>query len=197
MICVHTHQSQNKPFYLCVVGLCISMFANDWNISSVSVVARLRRMAWCLDTHGFILRKTQWHIHAGLWSLVNWWREALTRHYIRCSWILMTSAVGLMDGLGLDGNRCPHDTPTSPFSVKEEALPACKETITRNIQWSLKDQVMQQVWMYYKEKLMKNLADLNTFETSMSLRDHVTLKMNLNPLSIYICTHCPQVAQRC
>ena len=27
-----------------------------------------------------------------------------------------------------------------------------------------------QIWMYYKEKLMKNLADLNTFETSMSLR---------------------------
>ena len=23
------------------------------------------------------------------------------------------------------------------------------------------------------------------------------LEMNLNPLSIYICTHCPQVAQRC
>ena len=32
---------------------------------------------------------------------------------------------------------------------------------------------MQQIWMYYKEKLMKNLADLNTFETSMSLRDRV------------------------
>ena len=27
--------------------------------------------------------------------------------------------------------------------------------------------------MYYKEKLTKNLADLNTFETSMSLRDLV------------------------
>ena len=26
----------------------------------------------------------------------------------------------------------------------------------------------------YKEKLTKNLADLNTFETSMSLRDRVT-----------------------
>ena len=51
--------------------------------------------------------------------------------------------------------------------------------------------------MYYKEKLTKNLADLNTFETSMSLRDRVTTSMNLNPLSIYICTHCPQVAQRC
>ena len=33
---------------------------------------------------------------------------------------------------------------------------------------------MQQIWMYYKEKLMKNLADLNTFETSMSLKDHIT-----------------------
>ena len=49
------------------------------------VVARLRRKAWCLDTRGFILKKIQWHIHAGLWSLVNCWREALMRHYIRCS----------------------------------------------------------------------------------------------------------------
>ena len=38
----------------------------------------------------------------------------------------------------------------------------------------LKGQVLQQIWMYYKEKLTKNLADLNTFETSMSLRDRVT-----------------------
>ena len=29
--------------------------------------------------------------------------------------------------------------------------------------------------MYYKEKLTKNLADLSTFETSMSLRDRVTM----------------------
>ena len=60
-------------------------------------VARWWRKAWCLDTRGFIPKKIQWHIHAGLWSLVNWWREALMRHYIRCSWILMTAAVGLME----------------------------------------------------------------------------------------------------
>ena len=36
--------------------------------------------------------------------------------------------------------------------------------------------------MYYKEKLTKNLADLNTFETSMSLRDRVTTSKNLTPL---------------
>ena len=52
--------------------------------------------AWCLDTRGFILMKIQWHIHAGPWSLVNWWRKVLMRHYIRCSWILMRVAVGLM-----------------------------------------------------------------------------------------------------
>ena len=34
-------------------------------------VARLRRKAWYLETHGFILMKIQWHIHAGPWSLVN------------------------------------------------------------------------------------------------------------------------------
>ena len=40
---------------------------------------------------------------------------------------------------------------------------------------------MQQIWMYYKEKLTKNLADLNTFETSMSLRDRVNLEWTLIP----------------
>ena len=52
-------------------------------------VTRWRRKAWCLDTRGFIPKKIQWHIHTGLWSLVNWWRKVLMRHYMRCSWILM------------------------------------------------------------------------------------------------------------
>ena len=122
----------------------------------------------------FILMKIQWHIHAGSWSIVNCWWEALTRHYIRCSWILMNAAVSLMDGLGLDGDQCIRVIlKHPPFSMKEEALPACKGTIVRNIQWSLRDRVMQRIWMYYMEKLTKNLADLNTFETSMSLRDWV------------------------
>ena len=143
--------------------------------TKIFIVTRWRRKAWCLETRGFILKKIQWHVHAGSWSLVNWWREVLMLPYIRCSWILMTAAVGLMDGLGLDGDRCIHVIPRHPpFTMKEEALPACKETITRNIWWSLKDRVMQQIWMYYKEKLTKNLADLNTFETSMSLRDRIT-----------------------
>ena len=86
----------------------------------------------------------------------------------------MNAAVGLMDGLSLDGDRCIRMIPRHPpFSMKEEALPACKETIAWNIQWSLRDRVMQRIWMYYKEKLTKNLADLNTFETSMALRDHI------------------------
>ena len=150
-------------------------------------------------SRGFILKKIQWHIQAGSWSLVNCWQEALTRHYIRCSWILMNAAVGLMDGLGLDGDRCIRVIPQHPpFSMKEEALPACQELLQEILQWSLRDWVMQQIWMYYKEKLTKNLADLNTFKTSMSLRGlRYKLEMNFNPLSIYICTHCPQVAQRC
>ena len=45
----------------------------------------------------------------------------------------MRAAVGLTDGLGLDGDRCIRVIPRHPpFSVKEEALPACKETIVRN-----------------------------------------------------------------
>ena len=49
----------------------------QWNtISSLELspschhVARWRRKTWCLDTHGFIPKKIQWHIHAGRWSLV-------------------------------------------------------------------------------------------------------------------------------
>ena len=58
----------------------------------------------------------------------------------------MNAAVGLMDGLGLDGDRCIRvTTPHPPFSMKEEALSACKETIVRNIPWSLRDRVMQQI----------------------------------------------------
>ena len=150
------------------------------------------------DTRGFILKKIQWHIHAGSWSLVNCWWEALTRHYIRCSWILMNAAVGLMDGLGLDGNRCIRVIPRHPpFSMKEEALPACKETIVRNT-------------MVLKG--LSNATDLNVLQGKayekpcwpQYIRDQYVLKgpryeleMNLNPLSIYICTHCPQMAQRC
>ena len=131
---------------------------------TVKLVARWRWKAWCLDTRGFILMKIQWHIHAGLWSLVNWWCEALTRHYIRCSWILMRVAVGLMEWpRPWWWSVYPHDTPTSPFHRERRGIACMQETITRNIQWSWRDWVMQQIWMYYKEKLTKNLADLNTF----------------------------------
>ena len=58
----------------------------------------------------------------------------------------MRVAVGLTDGLGLDGDRCIRVIPQHlPFSMKEDALPACKETIVRNIRWSLRDRVMQQI----------------------------------------------------
>ena len=62
--------------------------------------------AWYLETREFILKMIQWHIHAGPWSLVNWWREAFTRPFIRCSWILMRAAVSLTDDLSLDGDWC-------------------------------------------------------------------------------------------
>ena len=37
----------------------------------------------------------------------------------------------------------------------------------------LKEPSLQQIWMYYKEKITKKIADLNTFMTIMSLRDQV------------------------
>ena len=51
--------------------------------------------------------------------------------------------------------------------------------------------------MYYKEKLTKNLADLNTFETSNVLKGlRYNLEMNLNPLSIYIMYTLPSSGSR-
>ena len=147
----------------------------------------------------FILRRYKWHIHAGSWSLVNCWQEALTRHYIRCSWILMNVAVGLMDGLSLDGDRCIRVIPQHPpFSMKEEALPACKETIVRNIPWSLRDRVMQTDLNVLQGKAYKKPCWPQYIRDQYVLKGpSYNIKWTLLPLSIYICTHCPQVAQRC
>ena len=87
----------------CPTSAQTSNWHSETQISSLELspschhVTRWRRKAWYLETHGFILKKIQWHIHAGPWSLVNWWREVLTRPYIGCSWILMRAAVGLME----------------------------------------------------------------------------------------------------
>ena len=85
----------------CPASAQTSNWHSEAQISSLELslschhVVWCRRKAWCLDTRGFIPKKIQWHIPAGLWSLVNWWREALMRHYIRCSWISMRAAVSL------------------------------------------------------------------------------------------------------
>ena len=90
------------------------------------------------------------------------------------------------------------DTPTSPFLTERRGI-AC---MYRN---------------YYKKYTLVlkgpgNATDLNVLQGKANekpcwpqyIRDQYVLKgprykleMNLNPLSIYICTHCPQVAQRC
>ena len=128
-----------------------------------------------VNTWVFILRQYKWHIHAGSWSLVNCLAGSLDEALYRVLMNINECGCRPYGWLGLDGNRCIRVIPRHPpFFVKEEALPACKETIVRNLPWSLRDRVMQQIWMYYKEKLTKNLADLNTFETSMSLRDRIT-----------------------
>ena len=179
--------------------ICFSLRWYLKKIQFVTTVARWGRKAWCLDTHGFILKKIQWHIHAGSWSLVNCWREALTRHYIRCSWILMRVAVGLMEWpRPWWWSVYPRDTPTSPFHRERRGF-ACMQ---RN---------------YYQKytmvlKGLGNATDLNVLQGKayekpcwpQYIGDQYVLKgprynleMNLNPLSIYICTHCPQVAQRC
>ena len=87
----------------CPASALTSNWHSETQISSLELslschhVTWWRWKAWCLDTHGFILKKIQWHIHAGPWSLVNCWCKVLMRHYIRYSWILMRVAVGLME----------------------------------------------------------------------------------------------------
>ena len=104
----------------CPASAQTSNWHSETQISSLELspschhVARWWYKAWYLDTRGFILKKIQWHIHSGSWSLVNCWREALMRYYIRCSWILMNASVSLMDGLGLDGYRCIRVIPRQP-----------------------------------------------------------------------------------
>ena len=66
-----------------------------------TIMLTIRQGMVIVNTWVFILRRYKWHIHAGSWSLVNCWREALTRPYIGCSWILMNAAVGHMDGSAL------------------------------------------------------------------------------------------------
>ena len=99
-----------------------------------------------VHTRGFILKTIQWHIHAGSWSIVNCLAGSPYKALYKVLMNINECAVGLMDGLGLDGDRCIRVIPRHPpFSMKEEALPACKETIIGNIPWSLRDRVMQQI----------------------------------------------------
>ena len=84
----------------CPASAQTSNWHSETQISSLELspschhVARWRRKAWYLETRGFILKKIQWHIHAGPWSLVNWWHEALTRHYIGLLMNINEAAVG-------------------------------------------------------------------------------------------------------
>ena len=85
----------------------------QWNTNILlrieSELPPCRTMKWdalYFITRGFILKTIQWHIHTGSWSLGNCWREGSTLPYKGCSWIYITLAVGLTDGLGLDGDRC-------------------------------------------------------------------------------------------
>ena len=96
----------------CPASAQTSNWHSETQISSLELspschhVARYEWTRCLVNTWVFILRRYKWHIHAGSWSLVNCRREALTRHYIRCSWILIRTAVSLTAGLGLDGDRC-------------------------------------------------------------------------------------------
>ena len=78
-----------------------------------------------------------------------------------------------MDGTALRVIGVSNVIPRHPsFIQKEEALPACKKLLHEIYHGPERTEYHTDL-MYYKEKLIKNLADLNTFETSVSLRDQV------------------------
>ena len=83
--------------------------------------------ARCLDTHGFIPKKIQWHIQAGPWSLVNCWREGSYEALYNMLMNINEAAVGLEDGLGLDGDRCIRMIP------RQQVILRSVESILRRI----------------------------------------------------------------
>ena len=54
----------------------------------------------------FIPKKIQWHIHTGSWSKVNCLAGSLYEALYKVLMNINEVAVGLTDGLGLDGDRC-------------------------------------------------------------------------------------------
>ena len=92
-----------QPYHqiLCILKHVKDVEDNLWHLWCRAIMLSIMQGMVFRYTWVFILRRYKWHIHAGSWSLVNCWQEALTRPYIRYSWILMNAAVGHMDGSAL------------------------------------------------------------------------------------------------
>ena len=83
------------------------------NKSELPPCHAIKYKAWCIfDTWIFIPKTIQWHIHTGSWSIVNCWQEGPYEALYKRLMNINEMAIGLMQWLGLDGNRCMHDTPT-------------------------------------------------------------------------------------
>ena len=101
-------------------GTCpTSAQTSNWHSETQSPpynLVRAATMSRDKDEHGVICKT---RLHVGLFQrryngtytqarghqLTVWW-ESFKRHYIRCSGILIRTAVGLTAGLGLDGDWC-------------------------------------------------------------------------------------------
>ena len=66
----------DKSFYLLSHTHFVSLDQNTYYISFCRAIMTNGIVFEIHIDRGFILKKIQWHIHAGLWSLVNCWREA-------------------------------------------------------------------------------------------------------------------------
>ena len=80
-------------------------------------------------------------------------------------------AISLEDGLGLNGDRCMRDTPTSPFHTERRGFACMQRNYYMKYVMVLKGLSNATDLNVLQGKAYENLADLNTFKTSMSLRD--------------------------
>ena len=77
----------------------------------------------------------------------------------------------LENGLGLDGDWCMCDTLTSPFLYERRGFACMQRNYYIEIYSGPERTKYDTDLNVLQGKAYKNRADLNTFETSMSLRD--------------------------
>ena len=64
-------------------------------------------------------------MHTGSWSLVNCWQEGSYKSLYNMLMNINAAAVGLTDGLGLDGDRCIRVIPRHLVQLSLDMIRVC------------------------------------------------------------------------